>query len=29
MYDEKKFLEFRKQKDETWKNDEEFPLLEE
>ncbi|MBI2337563.1 MAG: DUF1684 domain-containing protein [Candidatus Levybacteria bacterium] len=29
MYDEKKLLEFRKQKDEAWKNDKESPLTEE
>lgn len=29
MYDEKKLLEFRKQKDEAWKNDKGSPLIEE
>ncbi len=29
MYDEKKLLEFRKQKDEAWKNDEQSPLTKE
>ncbi|MBI2595945.1 DUF1684 domain-containing protein [Candidatus Daviesbacteria bacterium] len=28
MYDEKKLLQFRKQKDEAWKNDKESPLTE-
>ncbi|MBI2021819.1 DUF1684 domain-containing protein [Candidatus Daviesbacteria bacterium] len=29
MYDEKKLLQFREQKDEAWKNDKESPLIEE